>query len=798
MKESVKESHKLIKDGKQTEHSKAIKNSSRDINKNILNDRNDRSRSSLNSPVVWYETKKPFRWRPLAWRRKQWLLLLSLAIFVFLVNATLNHLDNGDPDNASDLDRDGDEKNFRLQHLHSHVPGMKAVQLLSQHFIFTSRTATTTEHKPRITTNDLTLNLSSSSSFSTSYFTENVSAAHNSHIPPPPTGYLVWSERCKMPNLDPYLPEMMRHFKREKYKPCHIETPLTRIEFNQTFGRYTLRINQELVKVYSKKKPLDCCYQTIERNSTGGRADCDVSLSECLSFRDRTPLASTIDNILVTCRANRKQIYRNGHPLMPERPDIRERLSAWKRYDKTHNRKKPPNVLMIGIDSISRINLIRAMPKTAQYLYDNEWFELSGYNKIDDNTFPNLMAILTGLNKTTALKRCKPTVLHGLDNCNFIWHTFRKYGYVTAYAEDEASINTFNYLKVGFEQPPADYYLRPFLLSAEQHLQVKLKSNLIYCLGYQHSADYVYEYALELSRRYRNDTYFGLFWTNTFSHNAISDCTSMDGRMVEYLKRFADSGTLNDTIVIFFSDHGMRYGPTRKTNSGHLEERLPFIFLWLPQQLKQEYPSFVSALSTNKNRLTNPYDLHMTLKHILALTGRVKNKLDELAPSESCPRCQSLLKPVPYNRSCDDVAIEAHWCTCLHYQSIYKNSKTVVTLTHLLIDHINDYVENFQNKSFAKLCVPLTFDHVESAYRSQLELPDKQTDPNTYQDIYRILFYTKPNKALFEATAIYNSVTGYMKVTGEISRLNSYSHDSECVSDGGAKKYCSCHKKKIF
>lgn len=124
MKESVKESHKLIKDSKQTEHSKAIKNSSRDINKNILNDRNDRSRTSLNS-AVWYETKKPFRWRPLAWRRKQWLLLLSLAIFVFLVNATLNHLDNGDPDNGSDLDRAGDEKNFRLQHLHSHVPGMK-------------------------------------------------------------------------------------------------------------------------------------------------------------------------------------------------------------------------------------------------------------------------------------------------------------------------------------------------------------------------------------------------------------------------------------------------------------------------------------------------------------------------------------------------------------------------------------------------------------------------------------------------------------------------------------------------
>ena len=408
------------------------------------------------------------------------------------------------------------------------------------------------------------------------------------------------------------------------------------------------------------------------------------------------------------------------------------------------------------------------------------------------------MAVLTGMNRTAIMEKCSPYTVEALDNCDFIWKTFREHGYVTAYAEDEANINTFNYLKVGFTQPPVDYYLRPFLLGAEKHLETKLKSSLIDCLGYKHAADYVFDYAVELARRYKNDSYFGLFWANTFSHNDISDCSAMDEHVMEYLEKFKRMGTLNNTIVIFFSDHGMRFGPIRKTYSGHLEERLPFVFLWLPPYLKHKYPSFVNALNVNKNRLTNPYDTHMTLKHILKLTNRVKAEDTALAKSDACPKCQSLLEPVPQNRSCSEAAIEPHWCTCLLYESIYKNSKTVLNLTHLLIDYINNYVATFHNHSLAKLCVPLTFASVESAYRTtQLDTTREDGKTSKIINIYRITFYTKPNKGLFEATAIYDPLTNYFKVTGEISRLNTYSTDSECVSDGGAKKYCSC-RKKIF
>jgi len=163
-------------------------------------------------------------------------------------------------------------------------------------------------------------------------------------------------------------------------------------------------------------------------------------------------------------------VYENVHAILnPEK--VRERID--------HNGSQPGNfsrklsVLVLGIDSVSRLNFYRAMPKTERYLRETGWIGLKGYNKIGDNTFPNLMAILTGQTPQQAYSRCKPTVAYKLDNCPFLWHNFRNAGYVTAYGEDETILNTFNYLKVGFVEPPTDYYLRPYMLASEKLLKIK-------------------------------------------------------------------------------------------------------------------------------------------------------------------------------------------------------------------------------------------------------------------------------------------------------------------------------------
>lgn len=174
------------------------------------------------------------------------------------------------------------------------------------------------------------------------------------------------------------------------------------------------------------------------------------------------------------------------------------------------------------------------------------------------------MAILAGYNGTLAHLKCNPKKVGELEKCPFIWKYFQDNGYVTGYAEDEAKINTFNYHKVGFLNPPTNHYFRPFAIAAEKYLKTKLKSTLKFCLGFQNYADYIYQYAVDFATAYKNDPFFGLFWTNTFSHNDISDPSSMDLKMKAYLEELHDRGVLNTSMVIFLSDHGLRFGPVRQ------------------------------------------------------------------------------------------------------------------------------------------------------------------------------------------------------------------------------------------
>ena len=102
-------------------------------------------------------------------------------------------------------------------------------------------------------------------------------------------------------------------------------------------------------------------------------------LSTCKKFTSSFVLPASIEFIFVKCESMGKTVYKNTHAVIRERPNIRKRLNAFKEKSKNN---RPLSVLMLSIDSVSRLNLIRAMPKTAQHLYDSGWFELQGYNKV--------------------------------------------------------------------------------------------------------------------------------------------------------------------------------------------------------------------------------------------------------------------------------------------------------------------------------------------------------------------------------------------------------------------------------
>lgn len=247
----------------------------------------------------------------------------------------------------------------------------------------------------------------------------------------------------------------------------------------------------------------------------------------------------------------------------------------------------------------------------------------------------------------------------------------------------------------------------------------------------------------------------------------------MDGRVKSFLEDIEPY--LNSTVVVFFSDHGPRFGDMRNTFQGWLEDRMPFIYFHLPPSFKAAHPNWYQNLQANKNKLTSPFDLHATLQQVLY--GRV------LQSPPGCPKCGSLLDQVSQNRSCDDAAIMSAWCTC----SVTDDSKSVTDDWHITAP-VYDFmlVINFnlekdrENIMKGYKCATLSFSKVTGVRRAGQSMETI------------IAFETVPGNALFEITVAKDSVQVYLD---RISRINKYGNQSSCViSSPLLKMFCFCEK----
>lgn len=252
----------------------------------------------------------------------------------------------------------------------------------------------------------------------------------------------------------------------------------------------------------------------------------------------------------------------------------------------------------------------------------------------------------------------------------------------------------------------------------------------------------------------------------------------MDNNIRKFLEDITKKNVTKNTIVIFISDHGMRFGPIRKTLTGWLEERLPFIYVSFPDWFKERYQKEYENFKINSHRLTSPYDLHMTLKHILVLSGRNFT----VTKSDACPTCKSLFEEADSDRSCADAGIEQHWCTCSGFKDVTLSFEVRNKLSKFMLNTIHDII---RSKNSDHRCAKYLVGKILGTRISQ----------GSSNNITYILFHleTKPN-AVFESTISFvgDITTSNFSISGDISRLDSYNEHSKCVSDAYLRKYCYC------
>jgi len=178
----------------------------------------------------------------------------------------------------------------------------------------------------------------------------------------------------------------------------------------------------------------------------------------------------------------------------------------------------PPSILIIGIDSISRLHMLRQLPQTKKYLDGNDFVEMRGYTKVGENTFPNIMAAIGGME--TYKYDCWRSGADKIDNCPFLWNNFSDKGYMTALVEDAPGIAIFNYEKTGFVKQPTDYYLRPLMTASHLHAGRGKSSGAMSCFGGLNPTDYMIKYIERfLGVTGKQYPFFLLSWFTSIAHD---------------------------------------------------------------------------------------------------------------------------------------------------------------------------------------------------------------------------------------------------------------------------------------
>ena len=147
------------------------------------------------------------------------------------------------------------------------------------------------------------------------------------------------------------------------------------------------------------------------------------------------------------------------------------------------------------------------------------------------------------------------------------------------------------------------------------------------------------------------------------------------------MKRLIQKDLLDNTILLFFSDHGIRFGITAHTSMSQFEARLPYFFILPPKNMliAEEYEN----LKTNQNRLTTFFDIHSTLWHLI--TGSNDKQWKQWKHG------QSLLQEVPHDRSCKDASIPPFWCACLtdNKNAFSKKDPVAVEAAEQAVAYVN-------------------------------------------------------------------------------------------------------------
>ncbi|XP_060600276.1 uncharacterized protein LOC132753770 [Ruditapes philippinarum] len=501
---------------------------------------------------------------------------------------------------------------------------------------------------------------------------------------------------CIIPKLDPFDPSILKFVWDPKPLVCD-STPS--ILYTDHSG--AVQFNQSALKLlHVSDTRVLCKYRYLIRSSD----DVTVSFSEFVDFRPPLQMKSDFSHII--CQEVDKgvifdQLVSGINPA--------SLTSTSKVQDESPEQL---SVLMFGLDSVSRSAAIRKMPKTLQYLNEQlKTYDFKGYMKVGENTLPNLVPLLTGLRVWSNEVPIKNYLTESFDPLPFLWRNFSERGYATAFAEDMPNFGTFTYYAGGFRKQPTDHYFRPFWLGVNELEQVKSKLSPVFLylenknVKIQKSSSLCYkdktkhtvqiDYLKQFITAYKGKRKFMFSFLGELSHEYPNLLANGDDDFLDFFKWLKSGGHLENSVLIFFSDHGARIDEIRNTFVGRIEVRMPLMHIYIPEHIKSKYRLLNESLVTNTERLSVPFDVHQMIVDVMTKNFENPSK----SYMEGRVRGHSLFHPLPPERSCRDAWFLSIIVPAIHLlRSIFQTVPLQIPAQTILVYHFSSFFEPEKDK----------------------------------------------------------------------------------------------------
>ncbi|KAL1439114.1 hypothetical protein MTO96_047570 [Rhipicephalus appendiculatus] len=578
-------------------------------------------------------------------------------------------------------------------------------------------------------------------------------------------GYLLKTPGCSLPLYNPYHWIVKRYFaENATYDALCASRNLT--VFVQDLDRFTID-SEALRRGYNVSyRDIRCYYREVFRDNNASVPDTSIVFGPLAPLTNGTRVDA--EYVQISCETKgsllledyffvprpKKRLHESVHG-----PARNEAAPSWK----TNNSM---SVLILGLDSTSRMNFHRHMKRTRKFLkQDLSAFEFIAFNKVGDASFANLIPLLTGLAGHDAESLIARSLT--VEELPLVWNLYKSRGYTTTYIEEMPHYGLFTYPNfTGFARAPADYYPASILrLMDETHFAER------YCVGSRLKTKALIDYLGQVLKINRHVPMFSFVWLSYLTHNHVNGLKIMDEMLEAFLRELSEHAVLENTALLFMGDHGPRIGPFRTGEIGRYEDKNPVCLLALPKRFLAEHPEAAVQLEVNQRRLVTHYDLHATLVALSSLPALGKR---------STNMGLSLMDRIPPERTCADAFVPPEFCACFGASANLADNRVALSFARYAVSYINALAEHH----FPGRCVVWELDTIQDSSVLGGRVAGKVR--------LRVVVTTRPT-AHFE---VYGELRGESPSQENhvnfLHRLDWYSNQTQCLPKSRWQKICAC------